>query len=260
MFRQIVKQLNMHKLLLCSWFAVITATATAEEAKEVIAKTAAPLIVNQKGERLINALTTTNDPPELFKTTSGLRTPIFPANFNWKEYARVRAAIKDLESNIEEAWPSVIEHLTDPGFCFTVERYDSAHNDSRGDVCYEIARSWLNRAYAGLMPMDRPLYQYQAPNGMKHELLQEWCRARRDKKLYEMQIEAGEWAISIIPKESKMPKELQDKAISDIQERIAKLRETRKPIPGSFFVTDVVCPYAEKDAPRYREMATKRRQ
>jgi hypothetical protein len=255
MYRRIGRLPSLQGSLLYSWLVVVAATAIAEEPEVAAAKRTASLVVSEKGERLITTLTTTNGPPKLFRTASGFIVPIFPADFNWEEYARIRAAIKDLEANAEDAWPSIVEHMTDPAYCFTVEAYDSAYNYSRGDVCYEIARSWLNRAYAGSMPMDRPLYQYQAPHAMKPESLREWCRARRDKELHEMQVEAGEWAISIIPRESKMPKESQDKAIAAIQERIVKLRGSRKPIPGKFFVTDVICPYAEKDAARFQRMA-----
>ena len=228
-----------------------------EEPNDATEKTAAPLAVSEKGEQLIKALTTTNGPPEVFKSNSGYNEPVFPTTFDWVEYARVRAAITNLEANSEETWPSIVEHMTDGGYCFTVEAYDSAYNYSRGYVCYVIAQSWLNRTYAGLMPMDRPLYQYQAPHSMEPEALQEWCRIRRGKKLYEMQIEAGEWAISIIPKESKWPQEIQQSAVVDIQKRIAERRETRKPKPGKFFITDIICPYAEADAARYRESVKK---
>jgi hypothetical protein len=238
-------------------FIVTGTPAGVEEPRDLIRKTRVPLTVSKNGEKLIAALATTNHAPTLFRSpgTDNRSIPIFPKDFDWKEYARVRAAIKDLEANSEIAWSSIVEHLTDSQYCFTVESYDSAHNDSRGHVCFRIAQSWLNRAYTGLMPMDRLLYQYQAPHNMNSEELQRWCSARRDKKLYEIQIEAAEWALSIIPKESKMPKEPQIHAVAEIQKRIKKLRESHKAIPGKYFITDVICPFAERDAEKYREIA-----
>lgn len=224
----------------------------ADGPKESKGQSIAPLVVHRKGEQLVDALATTNHAPRLFG--QGFRRPFFPKNFDWNEYARVRSAIKDLEANAEDVWPSIVEHITDSEYCFTVEVVDSAYNYTVGDVCYTLVKNWLRRGCPGTMAMDSDSYWFVAPGFMKPPELRDWCRARRDKKLYEMQIEVAEWAISIIPEKSKMPKVIQDEAITSIKERITELQETKKAVRGKFFVTDAICPCAEDDAERFRMM------
>jgi hypothetical protein len=98
----------------------------------------------------------------------------------------------------------------------------------------------------GAKKADRESYRYIAPGFVEPAELRDWCRARRDKKLYGMQTEAAEWAISIIPEKSKMPKEIQDEEIASIKKRIADLRKTQKATPGKFVAIDIICPYLQK--------------
>jgi hypothetical protein len=176
--------------------------------------------------------------------------PIFPAGFDWREYARVRSAIKDLEANSEELWPSIVEHMSDTDCCFTVRFIDSAVNYSRGDVCVRIAQTWINRAYWGCMPGGEGQHFRLPAEGPK--ALQEWCRKRCAKTLVEMEIDAGEWAISTIQDERRVPQESLDRAISGIRARISKLRETNKPIHGQFFARETVGTYSADEAARIK--------
>lgn len=244
-------------VLLCLGIALLGVQVNAAEPHD---KEKATRAVSPEGAeniaKLFKALVTTNEKPFVYKSHSGYRMPVFPPSFDWEEYKRVIAAIDELEKrlaeNVEEVWPILVDHMCDPEYSFTVDAYDSAYNYSRGYVCYCLARSWVNGVYAGLMPMDRPLYQYQAPHSMDPKALQKWCRERRDKKLYEIQIEAGEWALSIIPTESEMDEEDQQRAIKEIQKRIDRISKSKKPIAGKFFSVDVICPYSKEDAESFR--------
>jgi hypothetical protein len=92
-----------------------------------------------------------------------------------------------------------------------------------------------------------PQYQFQGPAADPEEL-QKWCKERRGKSMSELQIEAGEWAIAIIPKESNESKEEQDFAIAAIRKQIAKIRESKAPMPAKFSYPDTNCAYTEAEA------------
>jgi hypothetical protein len=205
----------------------------------------------EKGERLIKALATINRPPRLYNGVE-LIYPIFPADFDWKEYARVRAAIKELDANSEELWPAIVEHMTDTDYCFTVQICDSAVNYSRGDVCDGIARTWISPAYAAFMPGGDGRSLRLPVKGPK--AFQKWCRARCGKTFVELEIDAAESGLSTIQEGDWRPKEIRDACIKGLRAQITKLRETNKPIHGSFFRTDFVCWYGQDDAARFREL------
>jgi hypothetical protein len=244
MNNRVLQQSYCACLLFSFWFGATSSNVFAEDR----AKGITPLEVSEKGEKLIKALATTCKSPHF--TQSSEYHSIFPKDFDWKEYRRVITAIKELEANAAEVFPSIIEHMTDKEYCVIVEADGSSKNYSRGDVCFQIARSWVNRGYIGTMPETSPPHcQYQAPNDMKNNELKDWFRERYNKKLlYEIQIEAAEWAITFVPKSPslKEPQEILDFSKSAIQKRITELRESRKPFPAKFFVTDFYCPYSEE--------------
>jgi hypothetical protein len=205
-----------------------------------------------KGEQLIKALVTTNRPPRLYEGVE-LVFPIFPADFDWKEYARVRAAIEQLEANSEELWPTIVEHMTDTEYCFTLRICDSAVNYSRGDVCDGIARTWISAAYAAFMPGGDGRSFRLPVKGPK--AFQKWCRARCGKTLIELEIDAAESGLSTIQEGDWRPKVIQDASINGLRAQIAKLRETNKPIHRHFFEPDAVGCYSQKEAARIKELA-----
>lgn len=204
-----------------------------------------PLATTEKGESLIRALKAGNQPPRILKGK-----PVFPTDFNWAEYSRTVKAITEVVNNAEEVFPSIVEHMTDEDYCITVSIYGQPINASVGEVCFRIARSWINRGYMGRMPEgSRPIVNYQAPFNMQALEFREWFREKYiNMLLYELQIEAAEWSISIIPKTSKMPKVIQDLSIDSINKVISELRVKRKPIRGEFFDADTICAYS-KDHP-----------
>jgi hypothetical protein len=204
-----------------------------------------------KGEQLIKALVTSNRPPRLHNGPESV-FPIFPTDFDWKEYARVRDAIKDLEANSEEVWPSIVEHMCDTDYCFTARFIDSAKNYSRGDVCYRIAQTWINGAYRGFMPGGEGQNLRLPAKGPK--ALKEWCRKRRNQTFVASEIDAADWAISTIQDEGLAPQESIDRAIDGIRARISKIREMNKPIRGQFFMRDTIITYSADDAAQIKKL------
>ena len=206
---------------------------------------------HDKGERLIKALATTNRPPKLHKGPESV-FPIFPTDFDWKEYARERDAIKDLEAHSEEVWPSIVEHMSDTDYCFTAQFIDSAKNYSRGDVCSRIAQTWINGAYRGFMPGGEGQNLRLPAEGPK--ALQDWCRKRRNKTFVEIESDAADWAISTIQNEGLASQELIDRAVNGIRARISKIRETKEPIRGQFFMRDTVEAYSAEETARIKKL------
>jgi hypothetical protein len=213
---------------------ILSSCSRADEPKEV-EHSVAPQAVSPKGEHLIAALATTNPPIGNLPSDQ----PVIPRNFDWKEYRRVIEAIDALDANALEVWPSIVEHMTDTEHCTTVEHYESFYNYTVGEVCFILARNWVNRPYRGAMPGDNPLYEYQAPNNMDAVSLQKWLRGRHDKPLFEIQIESAEWALTFV-RDLRLPSGLdweteRTDLLGFIKGRIAELRENQKPFPGMFF-------------------------
>jgi hypothetical protein len=241
-------------LIYLSLIAVVPGSSTVADgpAKPAQNSDRARSAVVDKGERPIKALSTTNRPPMLHTGAEEV-LPVFPKDFDWKDYSRVRAAVAELDANSDEVWPSIVEHMSDTGYCFTLRFIDSAVNCSRGDICARIAQGWIRDEYGRWMPGgDGQHFRLPANDSTA---LQEWCRARRDRTLVEIEIDAAEWAISTIQKEHRVAQELLDQDVSAIRERVARLRETNKPSHSGFFQPDTVGGYAEKEAAQFREPA-----
>ncbi|MDX1964708.1 MAG: hypothetical protein SFX18_16280 [Pirellulales bacterium] len=208
----------------------------------------------------IDALISENEPVYLATRDYIVYKPLFPLNYNWQENDRVANAVKEIDLTIPSTWSLAVENMLCSKYSITVWSegdYTHVYNYTRGELLTAMIKSALNRAIVNLMPLDMQssMYNENASPGFKNDPaeLQKWCLQRKDKKLYELQIETAEWAISVIREKSKRPTEEKEDAITAIQGNIDKLRRTQQPIlPSRFFVTDITGYYSEETAKKIR--------
>ena len=100
------------------------------------------------------------------------------------------------------------------------------------DICQKIIGETLSAAYYENLPGTKENYhRFNIPAFAKDKLkLREWCLARKDRKLFELQIEACAWAITEI-KASDMGLEEKQRITTAIKKEIDGLTKSRVAIP-----------------------------
>ncbi len=150
---------------------------------------------SQRASQLADALASSNSPPED-------KTPWvhLPANYDERVQSRISSATLDLLRLQEIAFPALVAHLGDSRYSLTHCGHESSAylNYSVGKVCRRILRVQLE-VYAkfarrtGGRGTTAPSY-VNAQLG-DETAAAEWMKLHGRKKLYELQIEALEWAI-----------------------------------------------------------------
>jgi hypothetical protein len=185
------------------------ATSSFEKAEAV----STPPVIDAHG--LVHALVSRNAAPRLIRS-GGSSEAVFPASFDWAEYARTRRALRTLIEHAEDGWPEMVRHLDDGRYSTTVNEAiacDYALNWTVGDVCREIIGGALTQSY---LPRLGPLNKMtHARLELRHltadtKKLQTWCAARSAKLLYELQadfcdlaleeVERGDWPSAMAEK------------------------------------------------------------
>lgn len=218
-------------------------------------------------KQLIDALANHNPKPKLVETYADGYTPLFDANYDWREYDRVTKAVRFLKRHAEEVWPELLRHFDDPRYCITVGTIDidSATNYTVGQVCQRIVRQWLTAAherhthYLILNKLD--YWSLHDPKTVKaSEDLKTWCDARKDKKLYELQIDMCRWAIGQAAKINQEP-ERREAFIKALQVEIEAIEHTRAPV-GYIWIGEGrgdAVPYNVKKAAKLRDLWEKQK-
>jgi hypothetical protein len=176
---------------------------------------------------LVSQLATTN-PKATIRGEPGDQEAVWD-KFDAKEGARVHDAIKEVIQQSEKLWPELIEHLSDDRYCTTIG-HDAGYprNCSVGDICQMVIGQTLSEPYYRHMQATKQVYRrYRIPLAKDKTKLREWCLARKEKKLFELQIELCELIIK-------------DQQESDftaaVKKEIEGLKKSRQAIPfaGSF--------------------------
>jgi hypothetical protein len=165
--------------------------------------------------------------------------PIFAKDYDWGEYGRVWMAFQTLIDHAEDAWHEMVGHLDDSRYAITVNSglsCDYAYNWTVGDACFRIVQNTLTEAhFRHLHPSSSHAYnQLRYPDFTRRgKTLKAWCEARGNKKLYELQIEVCQWAISQLGKEDFDDEEVTRHWASwaaAVQSEIASLRRSQKAV------------------------------
>lgn len=190
-------------------------------------------------KNMVEALVNHNAPPMIVNDGDG--RAVFAENYDWSEQDRIPKLIATLMDRAEEAWPELVHALDDKRYSVTFRIHDYPSNWSVGNVCKEIISDYLARGYyfhSVADDADGRQWDVAMMNPVPRKDLTKWCQARKDKKLYELQIETCQWAITKIP--DFFPKASEDsrrKAIVAIKAEITLLDATRKPLrPECFYM------------------------
>lgn len=174
---------------------------------------------------------------------------LFSQHYDWAEYNRVIKAICVLSDHGEDAWPVMVEHLVDKHYCtslnFPCSSVDLSENKTVGDICRDIILGWLWSGCRGHLTVRLGGETAKVAFGILHsgavprknKALQEWCQQRKDKKLYELQIEMCEGVISKIPQVPDLSNEERQLIGDSILADIRSLRKSRVAVrfPGLFW-------------------------
>ena len=203
--------------------------------------------------KLVASLAQRNPEPKL--NNGGMREiPTFAKDFDWKEQDRVVAAVKVLASHVQEAWPAIVDGLDDERYGLTLEGDMSARNESVSGICEQIIIHSIGQGY------DIPGYQIayfrmQWPGYIPlgdHKKFVAWCRSQQEKErtLVELQIEAGEWALTELQKLRGVRPEDIRKSTEKTKEIIEQLRRTKKPLLNARFFDGDGQPYSKENLGR----------
>jgi len=170
------------------------------------------------------------------------RDAVFDERYDWSEYGRDLKVIADLADHAENAWPQMVEHLDDNRYCTTLwfpgSSVRRSVNESVGDVCRMIIKECLSTAYRrrlfiGLRgEMAKVTYGRLIGGGVpsQNDPLKVWCERRRDKVLYELQIETCEWVVSQVPNVPRLSPKDQAMIVDAIKADIESLRKAQRAV------------------------------
>jgi hypothetical protein len=199
----------------------------------------------------------------------------FDKRYDWAEYDRVFALAKELAKHGDEAWPQMVEHLTDKRYCTTITVTFSEsirHNYSVGDVCREIMAGWLAAPYERHLDIrsgegiwneysSRALERayvalWQPEFALDNKRLKAWCDARRGKRLHELQIDACQWAAAEVPRISQLSDKEKAGLAAAIRADAESLRKSRKAIRFGGLSLETFMPFSPGDDERKKPAGT----
>jgi hypothetical protein len=247
-------------VIICVSFCWITTSLRADEPAN-IENINNHILTDKKmfdAKHIVDSLVSHNNPPKFVAiydndeladaVQAGDVELFFEKQYDWNEQDRIPKVINSLMDHAEEAWPELVNALGDERYSATYRIGEHIYNLTVDRVCSEIIIDnlilgfYFHSVYDPVSDgrqwqviMKRAPVEYHDP---KHKELKDWCQARKDKKLYELQIEACEWAIKIISEDfPKATEESKLKAREAIKAEIKTLKETKKPLhPECFYM------------------------
>jgi len=187
-------------------------------------------------KKSISELVNKNAAPKLVGQNDDWQ-PLFDRRHDWKEDDRVAAAIAELVGHGEEALPELLKHFDDNEYCMTYKSsiVENADNYTVGWVCSVVADELLSEAHCRYVPDgDVIIYHLRYAVG-GNEGLRAWCLARKEKKLYELQIEQCELVIPKILAAEDVDDSEKRKAVDSIRSEVKALQKRRVPEAPSRF-------------------------
>jgi hypothetical protein len=198
--------------------------------------------------KLVDALHNRNEPPQI---VGGWDTAFDP-KYDFNEQKRVDKIIDTMMIFTEEVWPLMVGHLGDKRYSYTIGFDDTTYNYSIGDVCEQIIHNTLEAGFVRslniLKGTNLHVKDFENPELYDDaETLKTWLITRKDRKLYELQIEVLEWIIKRT-EELGIPEDKRREFIEQINEDILYLRKEKEPyIKRKFIPYNEVWTYMKAD-------------
>ena len=212
---------------------------------------------------LVEALVNRNPAPHLVGPEHC--QPIFDKTFDWAENQRVWDAVPVLIRRAESAWPELVRHLDDDRYCMTLESWSGfTYNWTVGKMCHEIvSRNMAEAYYRNIRPLTKIVHlRLSRPEVANNTtMLKSWCQKRSAKRLYELQIESCQWAITELKAgvlDDQLPQLPQREWIAAIEAEIESLQASKKAVPFKGFGGEEQIPYSRQKAEKSREEFLKR--
>jgi len=216
----------------------------------------------KEAAKMVEAIANRNKPPKIVSRRRVCPTelPLFPKEYDWKEEERVRKALDKLHQDKSvELWEAMVQKANDRRYC--VASYSGSSSDvyidSVGGICSGLAYGRLCEVFEQHLP-SLPPHGCPIQFWNVREDMPAWRKARKDKSLYQLQIEVCDMALRELPK--IRADDISDKekveARKKIEAEIAKLRRTKRPVfreTGSRYTPA----YPRKEAKRVREAIEK---
>jgi hypothetical protein len=167
-----------------------------------------------------------------------------PPGFDREKQEVVHEALDDLEGLQTQAFPFLIERWNDNRYCITISEGLNGYcrNQTVGKTCKMIVfdqiqpyGNWQGVDSLGLKYVWRP--SYPAEFLASKEDAKKWHEKRKNKSLFEIQLEVLDW---VIAEEAKVPKLYEDKEREFLQKTRKELVERKKPIArGHYYCIDI---------------------
>jgi hypothetical protein len=185
--------------------------------------------------KMVDAIVNGNEPPKLVFRRSGSpkAVALYPENYDWREEERVRGAIAALsQETTPELWEELVRRTADARYCVIVvgEKKQDAEICTVGRVCDNRAYWCLVGVFQKMMPPNAALEGRPLAVDFDVTYLEKWRRERRNKSLYQLQIEMGEIALRALSAFKDVPKDQIDRARQEVDAAIEKLKSTKVPI------------------------------
>ena len=152
--------------------------------------------------KVFNALANHNRAPKIISYGLEGDAPLYDKEYDWQEDDRIIPVVRFVKNHAEMMWPELLKRFDDERYCISVatEAHESGWNCTVGRVCQDIVRTYLTAAYERhmhiLLAMEREYMAMIYPSIIrKPKDLLAWCEERKEKELYELQMEMCEWAI-----------------------------------------------------------------
>ncbi len=214
---------------------------------------------------MVGALANRNKAPKIVDRPAGLpmRVPLFPENYDWKEEYRVRKALREVfRDTSPEVWEELVRREGDKSYCVTAVSVmtEDPTNDSVGVICSVLAYDSLCHVFRKHLP-NSPAKEGQ-PLGLDVGIgeLKKWRRERKNKLVYQLQIELCRKAIEELAKVKRVSQKDKDQARRRIEAEIEKLARTKKPDlgePNDFYLDFYRIIHGPKLAERIRKAVKK---
>lgn len=208
--------------------------------------------------RLVDDLANRNKPPKVVDAPRLGRVPLFPENFDWNEQNRVLLALEKVHRDkSDELWEELLRGIEDWRYSLTIINIvDEPEDICVGTFCARLAHCRLMNVVTRHLPVTWHPKVGKPPRIVESVAFDsvpwmEWRQKRKDKRLYELQIELCEEALAKLRKAQDIPQDQKVAAQKAIEGEVGRLRKNKSPIVGE--CSDGLDCYTPEMAKKYRK-------